>query len=221
MNKLIIGFVLLCCYGTSLSALSVTDPIDSFEIHEHLEQNVLGFKLVSKDSQIGALKPVPNTSGTFEFIDAAGIPQILFKFVAMDTYNPREEFNKYLRSYGMRGKKYCFNVYNKDNRLIAKLNMLSDIGLVSFLRFVLVSPDEKTILMQGGSNLLSMETQHTFYLGESSKLFATSSRALWTLQRNSKVTLLNKNEFYKHDANMLAAVLTFYCLHDIEFSVDN
>lgn len=220
MYKYLLNFILLCCYTFPVFSLSKTDNIGSFYIQEQLIQNNLSFNLLSKGKKIGTLRPVLNTGGSFEYLDENDEIQVLLKFTQAVDYNLSNTYGFPIRKFGLRSKEYKFNVYDKNNLLIAKLHMFSDVGLISFLRFSLLSPDDSTILMQGGSILLSMETIHKFYTAEYSRLIVKLSRSLWTLQRNSHVTIIDKTAFYKYDVNMFAAVLALYCMHDIDFLVD-
>lgn len=210
MRKILLSLLLLCGYPTSALSLSQIEVPDFYYIQEQVCRGGGCFNLLADEKKISALRPKLRAVGTFEFFDSQNQRQITVRFTGLS-----QSKIIYL------GNEYTFDIYGKNRFLIAKLRMHSSIGLVSFLSFELLSPDERIILAHGGANLPSLGARHYVFSGNSSNVIATLSRPLFTLSRDSEVTVINKQAFFStEDPNMLAAVLALYCMHDIQMSVD-
>ncbi len=207
MRNIVFGLLLLGGSITPGFALSLQDWPASFDIKEQSCRMGGCFDLTAQGKKIGSLRLKPNALGTFEFFDDDNQRRITLKLTDL-----------ILRPIS---NQYEFAVYDDNQTVIAKLWMYSDFGIVSFLRFELRSVDEHAKLFAGASDLLSFETTHNVFLGDSSRIVATLSRPLFTLSRDSHVTL-NKPAYVLSalDPNLFAAVLALYCTHDVYLSVD-
>lgn len=207
MRNMLFSLLLLGVSVTSGFALSPQDWPATFDIKEQSCRTGGCFDLTARGQKIGALRPKPNSLGTFEFFDDDNQRQITLKLTDL-----------ILRPIN---SQYEFVVYDNNQTVIAKLWMYSDLGIVSFLRFELRSADERTKLFAGASDLFSFETTHNVFLRDSPRIVATLSRPLFTLSRDSHVAMNKPVDLLsEQDPNLFAAVLALYCTHDVYLSVD-
>jgi len=196
IRKFALSLILLCSQIVSVNALSVTDLPGTFTIKEQKCNSCFDFK--ANDQKIGAFRHT--TQGSFVFFDEHNHPKITFKFIKFS----------WATAY--------FDVYDYDRVLIAKAMLFFERKTGKFIRFNLMSVDEKTILATGVSNLLA--TTHTIYRGESWDVIATMHRPFFTWRRDSTVMIQDKSLFSDSNPNMLAAMMALYSIHDTSLQVD-
>jgi hypothetical protein len=204
MRHILLGLLLSCACSQPLMAWSGEDLTSSFAIKEQQCETKSCFDLLTDGNKIGALRRTPGTSGSFDYFDQNGQRQIILTF------------NK---SYW--GISQKFNVYDKNQQLIAKLTMDVNYKSGQLLSFTVLNPDESKILAIGRASLLG--TSHSIYLGNSWDKLAIMTRPLFTWSRDSEVTILNKTAFVSGlgvDPNVLLASMSLYCIHDTTITKD-
>ena len=202
MRSILLGLLLLCSHVGSVLALSANDLPSYFDIKEQKCSNAGCFDMMANGQKIGSLRRTPGTSGSFDFFDQQDQRQVILKLSKVFWGSPK------------------FDIYDKNQVLIAKLQLTFDHHSGRMLRFDLYSTNEKVIFVTGISNLLG--TRHTIYVGKSWDVIAKLSRPLFTWSRDSAVDVVNKQQFLDRvDPNVLAAVMALYCIHYLFVKVDD
>jgi len=201
MRSVLLSLLFFCSTVTSTFALSATDLPGSFDIKE--QQCLKGgcFDLMAHGQKIGALRPTPDTTGTFDFFDEHNDRQVTLR-------NSKNSLGA-----------LKFDVYDKNQVLIAKLVIMYNLKSHQLIRFTILSTDQKTILATGVSNVFG--TKHTVYVGNSWDIMATLTRPLFTWSRDSSVMITNKSQLLATlDPNVLAAVIALYSGNHLSFRPD-
>lgn len=201
IRKILLSLILLFAHCLPIWALSADSLPLFFQIKEQQCQGGC-FHLTTSEWMIGSLLPAPNKKGTYEFFDDKNQLQVTLRFTG--TY------------WGVGLK---FDIYDKQQTLVAKLIVTANPKSGQLQRFDLSTPDEKTILVTSISDLFG--TRHTVYLGKSWHILAKLTRPLFTWSRDSEVTIMDPTKLGSIvDPNVFAAVLALHCKHNFIIEVD-
>ncbi len=201
MHKILLSLILLFAQSLPIWALSADNLPLFFQIKEQQCQGGC-VHLSASEWMMGSLLPAPNKMGTYEFFDTKNQLQVTLRFTGT--------------SWGVGLK---FDIYDKQQTLIAKLMVTANPKSGQLERFDLFTPDEKTILVTSISNLFG--THHTVYVGKSWHILAELTRPLFTWSRDSEVKIMDPAKLVSIvDPNVFAAVLALHCKHDFRIVVD-
>lgn len=162
--------------------------------------------VMNKEQIIGTLQPAFDKSHVFYFFDAEN-----HRVAAIKMLNTRSS----IRNCGMN---YCpifqdFEIFEKNNHLVAKLELAYDVMQSSFDAFRLYTKDGKHLLISGSHTHVT-GTNSVMYNGldpDAHKL-ALITRPLFTLSLDSDVTILDRTGLlFTIDPNIFAATLAIYC----------
>ncbi|MCR9192416.1 MAG: hypothetical protein NXI01_07120 [Gammaproteobacteria bacterium] len=202
MRNVLLSLFLLGSVVTSTFSLSASDLPSSFDIKKQTCKEGGCFDLTAEGQKIGALRRTPGTKSAFDFFDKDNERQIILEFDKFG-WVPFKGFTREL------------SLYDSNRVLVAKLLMNFELGSKKLTRFVISSPDQKTVLATGVSNFFG--TKHYVYVGKSWRTMATVSRPLFTWSRDSNVMITSKPQLLSTlDPNVLATVLVAYCFHNMD-----
>lgn len=162
-------------------------------------------ELRNHGKKIGSLEPANHKTNLFYFYDEQHQKQVSIKHLNTRMMNVNNCRN------------YCpifqdFDIYEKNNHLVAKLELSHDVMQSSFDTLQLYTKDHRNLLISGA---------HTTATGTSSIIYdglnpdtqlALIKRPLFTLSLNSEITILDKSSmFFSLDPNIFATTLALYC----------
>lgn len=199
MRSILLGLCLFCSDIGHIFALSNADLPSYFSIEEQQCDSHNCFDLTTRGKTlIGALRPRPYTSGTFEFFDQENQRQVMVKFT---------------ESVG--GVSY-FHIYDNNQALVATLDIWR--GLED--SFYLFSAETKIILATGVST--AFKTSYVIYDKASWTRIAELSRPMFTSSLDTEVEIVNKPLFLARvDPNVMAAVIALFCSYGTPVKADN
>lgn len=157
------------------------------------------------DEQIGSLQPAYNKPNIFYFLDEQNQKRVTLKKIEDVVHKETctQEFCPIFQD---------FDLYDHNNKLVAKLELSNDVMAFSFEKITLYTKDKKHVLMWG---------THTRVVGTKSVMYdslnsehelALITRPLLTFSLDSDVAILDKpGLLFTLDPNVFAATLAMYC----------
>lgn len=160
--------------------------------------------LMANGKTIGFFEPAQDKTNLFYFYDERHQKQVSIKYL-----NTRTN----IRNCGMNCPIFQdFDLYEKNNHLVAKLELSYDVMQSSFHTLRLYTKDHRNLLISG---------MHTTSSGTMSLIFdglnpgdklALITRPLFTRSLNSEISILDKSSLlFSVDSNMFATTLALYC----------
>lgn len=204
LKPLILRIILLCFLPAY--AVAFQDFPSTFEVKQ--VSCPVGSKhcmsLTSADAMLGSLESAPDKSNLFYFFDAQHNRQLSIRHL-----NTRMN----VLNCGMNCPIFQdFDIYEKNNHLVAKLELSYDVMQGSFNTLRLYTKDHRYLLLSG-THTTSTGTTSIIYDGLNPDLkLASIIRPFFTRSLDSKITLLDKSSlFFSVDPYVFASTLALYC----------
>lgn len=207
MSKILLSLMMLF-YSLSAQAFSTEQFPNTFSIKQikcSEGKHCVAMTDHNNGQRIGTLRSDHTQPNNFYFFDEQQQKQITIKIMAAH--------------FGEIGctPEYChvfrdFDVFDKNNHLIAKLEVSNDPMLLSFDRLRLYTKDRKHLLLDGMHTRLS-GIRSVIYDGlDDNHKLALITRPLFTYSLDSEVTIWDKpGLLFAVDPNVFAATLALYC----------
>lgn len=204
------NFLLSLCIllpSLNLYALTTRNVPDSFALNQtSCSDSKYCMTVSEKGKKLGFLQQAPDRPSLFYFIDENNEKQLSIKMIRTQIHRDICTLN------------YClifhdFDIYEKNNHLIAKLELSYDVMQSSFDGFKLYTKDRRYLLMLGSHTEGSFGTETYLYDGiELAHKLALISRPLFTYSLDSQITILDRARLmFTVDPNVFAAASALYC----------
>lgn len=199
----------LCFFlqSANIYALSARNFPSSFDLNQ---VSCLGskycMKMTEKDKKIGFLQLAQDRPNLLYFFDENNEKQLSIKIIHTKIH-PKACTMHYCPIF------HDFDIYEKNNHLVAKLELSYDVMQSSFDDFKLYTKDRRHILISGSHTDGSVGTETYLYdgIGLDHKL-ALISRPLFTYSLDSQITILDRTRLlFTLDPNIFSAALALYC----------
>lgn len=190
----------------SVYALSSNNLPDSFALKQVKcpAEGKHCMALIANGKTIGSFEPAQDKTNLFYFFDEQHQKQVSIKHL-----NTRTN----IRSCGINCPIFQdFDIYEKNNHLVAKLELSYDVMQSSFHTLRLYTKDHRNLLISG---------MHTTSTGTSSIIYdglnpnyelASIKRPLFTRSLDSEISILDKSSLlFSVDPSLFVATLALYC----------
>ncbi len=205
MSKILLALVIF--FNTlSVYALSADHFPSSFSIKQiKCPEGKHCMTITEQGENIGTLQSVPDQPNIFYFFDEQQQKQVTLKKLASHP-GDLECTPEYCPTFR------DFDIFDKNDQLIAKLELSNDVMQFSFDGFELYTKDRKHLLLKGMHTRLS-GIRSVMYDGlDPSHKLALITRPFFTFSLDSDVTLWDKpGLLFRVDPNIFAATLALYC----------
>ena len=203
-------FLLPLCFLLSsfnLHALTAHDLPNSFVVKQTpCSDSKYCMTVSEKGKKLGYLQLAPERPGLFYYFDENNEKQLSIKMIRTQIHRDACTIKTCLVFND-------FDIYEKNNHLVAKLELSYDVMQSSFDSFKLYNKDRRYLLLLGSHTEGSFGTETYLYDGiELSRQLALITRPLFTYSLDSRVTVLDRSRLmFTVDPNMLFATLSLYC----------
>lgn len=206
MRNIILS-ICLFLHSTSIFALTARNLPNSFALNQvACPGSKYCMSATEKGRKIGFLQLAQDRPNLLYFFDENNEKQLSIKMVHTKLH--RENCTIH----------YCpvfhdFDIYEKNNHLVAKLELSYDVMQSSFDEFKLYSKDRRHVLIFGSHTDGSAGTETFLYdgIGLEHKL-ALITRPLFTYSLDSQIKILDRPRLlFTLDPNIFSAALALYC----------
>lgn len=205
MRNICLG-LLFFLHTTALFALASSDFPAEFQLKQTpCTEGKYCIVMLQKDKRLGLLQQSPNYGNLFYFFDESQHVQLSIKMLKTQVHQEPCSIN-YCPIF------YDFEMYEKNNHLVAKLELSYDVMKSSYDGFKLYTKDRRHILIKGAHTTATGTQSHLYDGIEPEHKLVLISRPMFTLSLDSTISILDKPRLrFTIEPNILAAGLALYC----------
>ncbi|MBP9774942.1 MAG: hypothetical protein KBD30_03845 [Legionellaceae bacterium] len=207
MMRYILPTLFLFLQSASICALSTYNFPAAFDLKQTFcSDSKYCMKMTEKGKKIGFLQLAEDRPNLFYFFDENNEKQLSIKVIHTKIH-PKDCTVHYCPIF------YDFDIYEKKNHLVAKLEFSYDVMQSSFNELKLYTKDRRYLLILGAHTDGRAGTETYLYDGISPEhKLALISRPLFTYSLDSQITILDRSRlFFILDPNVFSAALALYC----------